>query len=229
MLGRGLGTFHASGRENALNGRFSFISSGGHGIVVGTLGGTRGSSRCMIHICRVNNRGIRSTMLSFTNRVTDTYRTSNARGDVNSTRFDKGKLSMDVGPCSVGAFGMHLGSSNRSTCRLRCTSLPLSCGYGYSSFGRFHNRTSFRSNCSFTTRLLPRSLAMGKVPFRLNRGSTTGKVAYGNSAVILPRNGGCGGLCFLTTTASKSCTTAFQYKKGGDRIVMPSCAKFIKR
>lgn len=229
LVGRHLGTFRAAGRGNALNGRFSFTASSGHGVVVGTLGGTRDSSRCMIHICRAKNRGSRRTALSFTNSVLGTGRTSNARGAVNATGFGKGGLRIAVGPCSIGAFGIHLGDTTRPTSRPRCMGLPLGCSHGYTSFGRFHKRTGFRSKCSCTTRLLPSSVFTSRVPFHLKRGRAFGNVAYGKSAVCLPSKRGCARLCFLTTTASSSCSIAFYYKGGGTRVAIPSCANFVKR
>lgn len=228
-LGRRLGTFHARGRGKGTKGSFSFITSSGHGMLVGTLGGTRRASRCMMHMCRARNQGTRDTALAFTKRVVDTDRTGNARGAVNGTAFRKGGLRMGVAPCSMEACGMHLGPSKHRTSPVRCTTLPLSCSHGYTSCGRFHKRNSFRSNCSFTTRLLPSSLVTNRVAFHLKRGRVTGKVSYRNSALRLPTKGGCGHLCVLTTSARKSGRTSFHVNGRATSFIMPSCANFVNR
>lgn len=129
LLGRHVGTFIIKGRHNRLNGDCSLTFSSGQGMLVGTLGGTRDSSRCIMHICRTTNGRTRGTSVIFTSGLITTMRTSNARGAVNGTAFDKGHLRISIGPGDVGACGMHFTSGGGIRAITR--PLPLICSGGY--------------------------------------------------------------------------------------------------
>ena len=170
---------------------------------------------------------MQNATLSFAGEIVSACEADGTEKTIGSAKFSGNGLSVSIKPYSIKTFKVRLKPSGEDTYQLQYAALPLPYNYKCSSFNEFRGEADFESGYSFAAELLPESLTVNQIPFRLGEKDAANGVTCKGDTIVLPAGKKYNRLYFLAAATDGDYVATFQCGRNKSEVIIPSYTGFV--
>lgn len=227
ILNQKLKAFRTDKHKGTLGKEFSFVSSDNRNVVIKALKKAENSDEYIVRVYEMGGEKVEDATLSFAGEIVSACEADGTEKTVGSARFSGNGLSVSIKPYSLKTFKVRLKPSEEDACPLQYAALPLSYNHKCSSFNEFRGEADFESGYSFAAELLPESLTVNRIPFRLGEKDAANGMTCGGDTIMLPVGKKYNRLYFLAAATDGDYAATFRCGRNTSEFIVPSYTGFI--
>lgn len=226
VLNQRLKAFQTDKHKGEMGRTFSMVSSDNPNVIIKALKKAVDSDEYVVRVYDVAGQGIQSARLTFAGKLASVVETDGTEKEIAKADFSNNTFDVKVNPFSLKTYKIRLAESGVSAYQSKCLSLELPYDKKCATYNEFRSEADFESGYSYAAELLPDSITIDQVTFRLGEPETYNGLSCKNDTIEIPE--GYNRLYFLAAAASSD-DQSLQIACGKhvSEFVVPSYAGFV--
>ena len=226
VLNQQLKAFQTDKHKGEMGRTFSMVSSDNPNVIIKALKKTVDSDEYVVRVYDVAGQGIQSARLTFAGKLASVVETDGTEKEIAKADFSNNTFDVKVNPFSLKTYKIRLAESGVSAYQSKCLSLELPYDKKCATYNEFRSEADFESGYSYAAELLPDSITIDQVTFRLGEPETYNGLSCKNDTIEIPE--GYNRLYFLAAAASSD-DQSLQIACGKhvSEFVVPSYTGFV--
>ena len=226
VLNQRLKAFQTDKHKGEMGRTFSMVSSDNPNVIIKALKKTVDSDEYVVRVYDVAGQGIQSARLTFAGKLASVVETDGTEKEIAKADFSNNTFDVKVNPFSLKTYKIRLAESGVSAYQPKCLSLELPYDKKCATYNEFRSEADFESGYSYAAELLPDSITIDQVTFRLGEPETYNGLSCKNDTIEIPE--GYNRLYFLAAAASSD-DQSLQIACGKhvSEFVVPSYTGFV--
>lgn len=226
-LNRPLIAFKADKHAGRLGKSLTFASSDNNCVVVKTLKKAQASDELVIRLYETGGEKEQTAEIAFAGTIESASEADGTEKTIGKALFNGNKLQVSVKPYSVKTFKVKLKPTDTPVSQPDYAYLPLDYNRKCVSWNEFRKEADFESGYSYAAELLPDSMVVNNVPFRLGEKEIANGLTCKGDTILLPAEGGYNRIYFLAASREGDCTGTFRLGKAEQEITVPEYTGFV--
>lgn len=226
VLNQRLKAFQTDKHKGEMGRTFSMVSSDNPNVIIKALKKAVDSDEYVVRVYDVAGQGIQSARLTFAGKLASVVETDGTEKEIAKADFSNNIFDVKVNPFSLKTYKIRLAESGVSAYQPKCLSLELPYDKKCATYNEFRSEADFESGYSYAAELLPDSITIDQVTFRLGEPETYNGLSCKNDTIEIPE--GYNRLYFLAAAASSD-DQSLQIACGKhvSEFVVPSYTGFV--
>lgn len=226
VLNQQLKAFQTDKHKGEMGRTFSMVSSDNPNVIIKVLKKAVDSDEYVVRVYDVAGQGIQSARLTFAGKLASVVETDGTEKEIAKADFSNNTFDVKVNPFSLKTYKIRLAESGVSAYQPKCLSLELPYDKKCATYNEFRSEADFESGYSYAAELLPDSITIDQVTFRLGEPETYNGLSCKNDTIEIPE--GYNRLYFLAAAASSD-DQSLQIACGKhvSEFVVPSYTGFV--
>ena len=226
VLNQRLKAFQTDKHKGEMGRTFSMVSSDNPNVIIKALKKAVDSDEYVVRVYDVAGQGIQSARLTFAGKLASVVETDGTEKEIAKADFSNNTFDVKVNPFSLKTYKIRLAESGVSAYQSKCLSLELPYDKKCATYNEFRSEADFESGYSYAAELLPDSITIDQVTFRLGEPETYNGLSCKNDTIEIPE--GYNRLYFLAAAASSD-DQSLQIACGKhvSEFVVPSYTGFV--
>lgn len=226
VLNQRLKAFQTDKHKGEMGRTFSMVSSDNPNVIIKALKKAVDSDEYVVRVYDVAGQGIQSARLTFAGKLASVVETDGTEMEIAKADFSNNTFDVKVNPFSLKTYKIRLAESGVSAYQPKCLSLELPYDKKCATYNEFRSEADFESGYSYAAELLPDSITIDQVTFRLGEPETYNGLSCKNDTIEIPE--GYNRLYFLAAAASSD-DQSLQIACGKhvSEFVVPSYTGFV--
>lgn len=226
VLNQRLKAFQTDKHKGEMGRTFSMVSSDNPNVIIKALKKAVDSDEYVVRVYDVAGQGIQSARLTFAGKLASVVETDGTEKEIAKADFSNNTFDVKVNPFSLKTYKIRLAESGVSAYQPKCLSLELPYDKKCATYNEFRSEADFESGYSYAAELLPDSITIDQVTFRLGEPETYNGLSCKNDTIEIPE--GYNRLYFLAAAASSD-DQSLQIARGKhvSEFVVPSYTGFV--
>lgn len=226
VLNQRLKAFQTDKHKGEMGRTFSMVSSDNPNVIIKALKKAVVSDEYVVRVYDVAGQGIQSARLTFAGKLASVVETDGTEKEIAKADFSNNTFDVKVNPFSLKTYKIRLAESGVSAYQSKCLSLELPYDKKCATYNEFRSEADFESGYSYAAELLPDSITIDQVTFRLGEPETYNGLSCKNDTIEIPE--GYNRLYFLAAAASSD-DQSLQIACGKhvSEFVVPSYTGFV--
>lgn len=226
VLNQQLKAFQTDKHKGEMGRTFSMVSSDNPNVIIKALKKAVDSDEYVVRVYDVAGQGIQSARLTFAGKLASVVETDGTEKEIAKADFSNNTFDVKVNPFSLKTYKIRLAESGVSAYQPKCLSLELPYDKKCATYNEFRSEADFESGYSYAAELLPDSITIDQVTFRLGEPETYNGLSCKNDTIEIPE--GYNLLYFLAAAASSD-DQSLQIACGKhvSEFVVPSYTGFV--
>lgn len=226
VLNQRLKAFQTDKHKGEMGRTFSMVSSDNPNVIIKALKKAVDSDEYVVRVYDVAGQGIQSARLTFAGKLASVVETDGTEKEIAKADFSNNTFDVKVNPFSLKTYKIRLAESGVSAYQPKCLSLELPYDKKCATYNEFRSEADFESGYSYAAELLPDSITINQVTFRLGEPETYNGLSCKNDTIEIPE--GYNRLYFLAAAASSD-DQSLQIACGKhvSEFVVPSYTGFV--
>lgn len=226
VLNQRLKAFQTDKHKGEMGRTFSMVSSDNSNVIIKALKKAVDSDEYVVRVYDVAGQGIQSARLTFAGKLASVVETDGTEKEIAKADFSNNTFDVKVNPFSLKTYKIRLAESGVSAYQPKCLSLELPYDKKCATYNEFRSEADFESGYSYAAELLPDSITIDQVTFRLGEPETYNGLSCKNDTIEIPE--GYNRLYFLAAAASSD-DQSLQIACGKhvSEFVVPSYTGFV--
>lgn len=226
VLNQRLKAFQTDKHKGEMGRTFSMVSSDNTNVIIKALKKAVDSDEYVVRVYDVAGQGIQSARLTFAGKLASVVETDGTEKEIAKADFSNNTFDVKVNPFSLKTYKIRLAESGVSAYQPKCLSLELPYDKKCATYNEFRSEADFESGYSYAAELLPDSITIDQVTFRLGEPETYNGLSCKNDTIEIPE--GYNRLYFLAAAASSD-DQSLQIACGKhvSEFVVPSYTGFV--
>lgn len=226
VLNQQLKAFQTDKHKGEMGRTFSMVSSDNPNVIIKALKKAVDSDEYVVRVYDVAGQGIQSARLTFAGKLASVVETDGTEKEIAKADFSNNTFDVKVNPFSLKTYKIRLAESGVSAYQPKCLSLELPYDKKCATYNEFRSEADFESGYSYAAELLPDSITIDQVTFRLGEPETYNGLSCKNDTIEIPE--GYNRLYFLAAAASSD-DQSLQIACGKhvSEFVVPSYTGFV--
>lgn len=226
VLNQQLKAFQTDKHKGEMGRTFSMVSSDNPNVIIKALKKAVDSDEYVVRVYDVAGQGIQSARLTFAGKLASVVETDGTEKEIAKADFSNNTFDVKVNPFSLKTYKIRLAESGVSAYQSKCLSLELPYDKKCATYNEFRSEADFESGYSYAAELLPDSITIDQVTFRLGEPETYNGLSCKNDTIEIPE--GYNRLYFLAAAASSD-DQSLQIACGKhvSEFVVPSYTGFV--
>lgn len=226
VLNQQLKAFQTDKHKGEMGRTFSMVSSDNPNVIIKALKKAVVSDEYVVRVYDVAGQGIQSARLTFAGKLASVVETDGTEKEIAKADFSNNTFDVKVNPFSLKTYKIRLAESGVSAYQSKCLSLELPYDKKCATYNEFRSEADFESGYSYAAELLPDSITIDQVTFRLGEPETYNGLSCKNDTIEIPE--GYNRLYFLAAAASSD-DQSLQIACGKhvSEFVVPSYTGFV--
>lgn len=226
VLNQRLKAFQTDKHKGEMGRTFSMVSSDNPNVIIKALKKAVDSDEYVVRVYDVAGQGIQSARLTFAGKLASVVETDGTEKEIAKADFSNNTFDVKVNPFSLKTYKIRLAESGVSAYQPKCLSLELLYDKKCATYNEFRSEADFESGYSYAAELLPDSITIDQVTFRLGEPETYNGLSCKNDTIEIPE--GYNRLYFLAAAASSD-DQSLQIACGKhvSEFVVPSYTGFV--
>lgn len=200
VLNQQLKAFQTDKHKGEMGRTFSMVSSDNPNVIIKALKKAVDSDEYVVRVYDVAGQGIQSARLTFAGKLASVVETDGTEKEIAKADFSNNTFDVKVNPFSLKTYKIRLAESGVSAYQPKCLSLELPYDKKCATYNEFRSEADFESGYSYAAELLPDSITIDQVTFRLGEPETYNGLSCKNDTIEIPE--GYNRLYFLAAAAS---------------------------
>lgn len=200
VLNQRLKAFQTDKHKGEMGRTFSMVSSDNPNVIIKALKKAVDSDEYVVRVYDVAGQGIQSARLTFAGKLASVVETDGTEKEIAKADFSNNTFDVKVNPFSLKTYKIRLAESGVSAYQPKCLSLELPYDKKCATYNEFRSEADFESGYSYAAELLPDSITIDQVTFRLGEPETYNGLSCKNDTIEIPE--GYNRLYFLAAAAS---------------------------
>lgn len=214
ILNQTIKAFQTDKHKGVLGRSFSMLSSDNPNVVIKALKKSVDSDEYVIRVYDVAGKGIQNAKLKFAGKLKSAFEADGTEKKISKADFHDDVLKVSVGPFSLKTYKISLAESNVLKREQRSLPVCLPFDRKCSTYNEFRSESDFESGFSYAAELIPDTITVDNITFRLGEHDTYDGLSCKNDTINIPE--GYNRLYFLAASASSE-----------DQLLKISCGKHI--
>ena len=219
--------FAANKHAGRLGKSFSFVNSDNTSVVIKTLKKAQVSDELVVRVYETGGVKEQTAEISFADAIVSASEADGTEKTIGKASFTGNKLQVSVKPNSVKTFKVKLKPSDVSVDKLQYASLPLNYNKKCVSWNEFRREADFASGYSYAAELLPDSIVVSSIPFRLGEKEAVNGLTCKGDTIELPAGDSYNRIYFLAASREGDSEGTFRLGKTEHAITVPEYTGFI--
>lgn len=226
VLNQRLKAFQTDKHKGEMGRTFSMVSSDNPNVIIKALKKAVDSDEYVVRVYDVAGQGIQSARLTFAGKLASVVETDGTEKEIAKADFSNNTFDVKVNPFSLKTYKIRLAESGVSAYQPKFLSLELPYDKKCATYNEFRSEADFESGYSYAAELLPDSITIDQVTFRLGEPETYNGLSCKNDTIEIPE--GYNRLYFLAAAASSD-DQSLQIACGKhvSEFVVPSYTGFV--
>lgn len=226
VLNQRLKAFQTDKHKGEMGRTFSMVSSDNPNVIIKALKKAVDSDEYVVRVYDVAGQGIQSARLTFAGKLASVVETDGTEKEIAKADFSNNTFDVKVNPFSLKTYKIRLAESGVSAYQPKCLSLELPYDKKCATYNEFRSEADFESGYSYAAELLPDSITIDQITFRLGEPETYNGLSCKNDTIEIPE--GYNRLYFLAAAASSD-DQSLQIACGKhvSEFVVPSYTGFV--
>lgn len=226
VLNQQLKAFQTDKHKGEMGRTFSMVSSDNPNVIIKALKKAVDSDEYVVRVYDVAGQGIQSARLTFAGKLASVVETDGTEKEIAKADFSNNTFDVKVNPFSLKTYKIRLAESGVSAYQPKFLSLELPYDKKCATYNEFRSEADFESGYSYAAELLPDSITIDQVTFRLGEPETYNGLSCKNDTIEIPE--GYNRLYFLAAAASSD-DQSLQIACGKhvSEFVVPSYTGFV--
>lgn len=227
QLNQPIRAFKVGKHPGTLGKSFTFASSDNNSVVVKTMKKAEASDDYVVRVYETGGQKAQSAEITFAGEIVSASEADGTEKTIGQANYNGNKLQISIKPFSVKTFKVKLKPAATQASPLQYAYLPLNYNRKCVSWNAFRGEGDFESGYSYAAELLPDSMIVSNIPFRLGeKESVNGLVCKGDT-LELPAGSAYNRIYFLAASREGDCEGTFQCGKTEKKFVVPYYSDFI--
>lgn len=226
-LNQQLKAFRTEKHKGSMGKEFSFAASNNNNVLIKALKKAEDSNEYVVRVYETGGREAQKAALTFAGDIVSACEADGTEKTIGSATFNGNQLQVAVNPYSVKTYKVKLKPSGRTANELQYANLPLNYNRKCFSYNEFRRDADFESGYSYAAELLPDSIVINQLPFRLGEKAIANGMMCKGDTLRLPAGHTYNRLYFLTASTEDDCTGTFLCGRNKEEVTVPSYTGFI--
>lgn len=227
VLNQRIKAFITQEHKGELGRSYSFVSSNNENVAIKALKKAEDSDEYVIRVYETGGISGQEAVITFAKDILAAVEADGTEKTIGTADFDGCKLNVSVGRNGIKTYKIRLASDEQR--KLQYEYLPLSCDVKSFSWNEFAHEVNFSSGYSYAAELIPDSINIHGVPFRLNADEEFNGMSCKGKALNIPAGKGYNRVYLLASSATENedLEGNVTVGKNNTTITVPSYTGFI--
>lgn len=227
VLNQPLKAFSSTKHAGALGKEFTFARSENDNVLIKALKKAEVSDEYVVRVYETEGKNAQSAAITFAGEIESACEADGTEKRIGNATFDGNKLQVSIDPYHVKTFKVKLKKSGSSVTPMQHAYLPLEYDRKCISWNEFRREADFEAGNSYAAELLPDSMVVNGIPFRLGEKEFKNGLACNGNVIQLPAGHHYNRLYFLAASTTQDCTAIFTAANNQQEITVPCYTGFI--
>ena len=226
VLNQTLKAFQTDKHKGEMGRTFSMVSSDNPNVIIKALKKAVDADEYVVRVYDVAGKGTQSARLTFAGKLVEAVETDGTEKEIAKAGFSDNTLDVTVKPFSLKTYKIRLAESGMEVHQPKCLALNLPYDKKCATYNEFRSEADFESGYSYAAELLPDSITVDQVTFRLGEQEAYNGLSCKNDTIEIPE--GYNRLYFLAAAASvEDQRLQIACGKQTSEFVVPSYTGFV--
>lgn len=226
-LNQPLKAFKADKHIGSLGKAFTFISSDNNKVVVKTVKKAEASDEFVVRLYETGGEKEQTAEITFAGDIASASEADGTEKTIGKAVFANNKLEVAIKPYSIKTFKVKLKPSGYKAAKIQSVYLPLEYDKKCVSWNEFRKEGDFESGYSYAAELLPDSMRIGDIPFRLGEKETANGLVCKGDTILFPADHKFNRIYFLAASTEGDNTGLFRTGTNQKEILVPNYTGFV--
>lgn len=227
QLNQKLKVFQTDKHKGILGKSFSFVVSSNRNVLIKALKKAESSDEYIVRVYEIGGGKQQQATLTFASEITDACETDGTEKEIGEATFTGKELQIIIKPYSIKTFKIRLALSALEKSALKTEYLPLNYNRKCATWNEFRKEADFESGYSYAAELLPDSLTVNQVPFRLGEKDVANGMTCKGDTLHLPSDKAYNCIYFLAASTDADYAAMFICGKNQQAVKIPCYTGFI--
>ena len=227
LLNQRLKAFQTDSHKGTLGKTFSFASSDNRNVLLKALKKAESSDEYVVRVYETEGKQEQKATLTFAGEITAACEADGTEKKIGNASFAGNTLQVSLKPYSVKTFKIKLKPSGSVAATLDSEYLALNYNRKCASWNEFRNEGNFESGYSYAAELLPESLTVNQIPFKLGEKDAANGMTCNGDTLQIPVGKGYNRIYFLAAATDADYEAIFTTGKIQQKAFVPCYTGFI--
>lgn len=227
QLNQQLKAFQPSKHKGTLGKEFSFAASNNQNVLIKALKKAESSDEYVVRVYETSGEKAQNAVLTFAGDIISASEADGTEKNIGDAQFNGNQLQIAINPYSIKTFKIRLKPSTLAANELKHAYLSLNYNRKCTSWNEFRREGNLESGYSYAAELLPDSMTVNQIPFRLGEKDAANGLACKGDTIQLPAGNTCNRIYFLAASTDNDCAATFYCGKNKEEITVPCYTGFI--
>lgn len=227
QLNQRLKAFQAGKHKGLLGKEFSFVASNNNQVLIKALKRAESSDEYVIRVYETGGEQLQQASIIFASDVIEACEADGTEKKIDDARFKGNQLLVTIKPNSIKTFKVKLKPSLCVDNKLNYAYQPLKYNRKCVSWNGFRREGNMEKGYSYAAELLPDSMIVNQIPFRLGEKDILNGLACEGDTLILPKGNNYNKIYFLAASTDKDYVGTFTCGTNNKEIDIPCYTGFI--
>lgn len=225
QLNKPLKAFKAAKHPGRLGKAFSFASSDNEKVAIRTLKKAEASDEYVVRVYETGGEQAQNATITFAGDIESASEADGTEKNIGQASFNGNALRVSIKPYSVKTYKVRLKGA-APVAGLQYASLSLPYDRRCASFNEFRREGNFESGHSYAAELLPESMVVNTIPFRLGEKDVPNGVTCKGDTLMLP-SGAYNRVYFLAASTEGDNEATFTAGNAAQTVTVPYYSGFV--
>lgn len=219
--------FQVPEHKGELGKTFSMVASDNPNVLIKAVKKSVASDEYVVRVYDVAGNGVQKAKLTFAGELVSAVEADGTEKTLARAGYAGNSLDVEVGPFSLKTYKVMLKKGDYAAANVKYTQAELPFDRKCATYNEFRNEANFESGFSYAAELLPDSMLVDQVPFRLGEHEALNGMSCKGNVLTVPE--GYNRLYFLAAAASMEdakLKITFDRKRSVELLV-PSYTGFV--
>lgn len=227
LLNQRLKAFQTDKHKGTLGKEFSFVASNNPNVIIKALKKAESSDEYVVRVYETTGKQAQQAALTFAGDILSACEADGTEKELGKASFEGNQLQMTLTPFAIKTFKVRMKPSTYAATPLKYTYQPLNYNRKCSSWNQFRHEGNFESGYSYAAELLPDSLTVNQIPFRLGEKDAPNGLVCKGDTLLLPAGQGYNHIYFLAASTDGDYNGTFTCGTNRTEVMIPSYTGFI--
>lgn len=227
QLNQQIKAFQTDKHNGVLGKEFSFATSNNEHIIIKTLKKAESSDEYVVRVYETGGEQEQQAAITFAGTIINACEADGSEKEIGDAQFNGNQLQMTLKPYSIKTFKVKLQPSACEANELKYAYQPLNYNRKCTSWNEFRREGNFESGYSYAAELLPDTMNVNRVPFRLGEKDVANGMTCKGDTILLPAGQNYNRIYFLAASTDGDYTATFTSGRNAESITIPCYTGFI--
>lgn len=227
QLNQQLKAFQTDKHKGTIGKNFSFARSNNQNVLIKAIKKAESSDEYIVRVYEIGGEREQYATMTFAGEIIDACEADGTEKKIGNATFSGKELQVIIGPFSIKTFKVKLKSPGLKSPIVEAEYLPLDYNRKCTSWNEFRQEGNFESGYSYAAELLPDSMVVNQIPFRLGEKDTANGMTCEGDTLWLPTEKAYNRIYFLAASTDTDHTVAFTCGKKEQIVSIPCYTGFI--